>query len=335
MQAQTELPFISVIVPVHNSRAYLSRSLASLCQSDYPRFELIAVDDGSNDGSREIARQYADTLVALEKSQGPAKARNIGARKSRGEILFFVDADVKVAGDTVSRIARAMLDDRGTAALFGSYDTNPPAVDFFSQYKNLFHHFIHQNAGTMAGTFWAGCGAIRKDIFMETGGFPERYDYPTIEDVELGYTITSKGEKIKLLKDIQVTHLKIWNFFSLIKTDILQRAIPWTRLAFKKGGVPYNLNFKLADRISGAASIFLFITFILMWRWKGLAFGFIILAGALLCLNAALYRFFYRKRGTVFTAGAILFHWLYLFYSSVIFICLSTVLFLKNLFVKR
>jgi len=320
---QDNLTFISVIVPTHNSRGYLSQSLSAIRRSDYPCFELIVVDDASSDGSAEIAKSYADTIITLENKTGPAKARNIGAKQSKGEILFFVDADVKVAADTVSKVATAMCDEPEIAAIFGSYDTHPSSPGFFSQYKNLFHHFVHQNSNPLASTFWSGCGAIRKEIFIKTGGFPEDYSFAAVEDVELGHRIALSTMKIKLVKQIQVTHLKKWDCISLIKTDVLYRAIPWTKFAFKKRELPYNLNFKLADRISGAGSLFLFLTFILMWRWKFLVFVVIALTGALLYLNRELYKFFYKTKGLAFTIGGILFHWFYFFYSSAVFACVS------------
>ena len=325
---QNNLPLISVIVPVHNSARYLADSLSSIISSDYPLFELIVVDDGSTDNSSEIVKRYTNNLVTLKKKSGPSKARNTGAWKSAGKILLFLDADVRIAPDTISRIAKAMTDDSGAAAIFGSYDKNPSDPGFFSQYKNLFHHFIHQNAKTTAGTFWSGCGAMRKKIFMEAGGFSEKYPYPAIEDVKLGYTLISMGKKIKLLKELQVTHLKKINFFSAVKTDIIERAIPWTRLAFERGGIPYDLNFKLKDRISGVISILILLTLILAWRWRFLIFIFIALSGIFLYLNRDLYKFFYKTKAPAFVLAGALFNWFYFLYSSIVFISLSSLFFI-------
>ena len=182
-----------------------------------------------------------------------------------------------------------------------------------------------------AKTFWAGCGAIRRDVFLKVGGFPEEYHNPDIEDVELGYNLVSGNHAIKLVKEIQVTHLKKWGFIGLIKSDILHRAIPWTRLAVKKG-LPYDLNFKLADRMSGIFSLFLFLSLILMWRYKSFIFISIAMAGVLFYLNQNLYKFFSQKKGFAFTVMGILFHWFYFFYSSVVFACYATFLSIKSLY---
>ena len=70
-----------------------------------------------------------------------------------------------------------------------------------------------QNSNADANTFWAGCGAIRRSVFKDVGGFDEKkYKKPSIEDIDLGYRLSQKGYKIFLDKDIQVKHLKSWNF---------------------------------------------------------------------------------------------------------------------------
>jgi GT2 family glycosyltransferase len=213
-------------------------------------------------------------------------------------------------------------------AIFGSYDANPADPGFFSQYKNLYHHFVHQHANISASTFWSGCGAIRKETFLRVGGFPEGYSSASIEDVELGYKLAANNNEIDLVKDIQVTHLKRWNLITLIKADILYRAIPWTRLAARKG-LPYDLNFKLGDRISAVASLFLFLSLVLVWRFKFFVFVIIASTLTLLYLNQSLYKFFSQKKGFTFAVRAALFHWVYFFYSSIVFICYSIIMRVK------
>jgi glycosyltransferase involved in cell wall biosynthesis len=194
--------FVSVIVPVHNGQDHLARTLAAIKSSDYPSFELVVVDDASADSSVSIARGFADQLIELKVRRAPGYARNQGAQKSRGDILFFVDADVEIRRQTISRIVEEFSKDPGLAAVFGSYDDAPEHKNFFSQYKNLFHHFVHQKADSEAKTFWAGCGAVRRDVFFKAGGFVENFSTSSIEDVVLGYRMTELGLKIRLLKDL-------------------------------------------------------------------------------------------------------------------------------------
>ncbi|HAJ56537.1 MAG TPA: glycosyl transferase [Candidatus Omnitrophica bacterium] len=308
--------FISVIVPVYNGAAYLSRTLSAIKRSNYRDFELIVTDDASTDGSLKIAKGFADIVVESDRRISSGAARNKGAQKSRGDILFFVDADVEITPEALSYIASEFGRNPGVSAFFGSYDDEPSFPGFFSQYKNLFHHFVHQQANVDAKTFWAGCGAVRRQAFINSGGFPETLRSSSIEDVLLGYRLTKLGAKIQVLKKLQAKHLKEWGFFDLLSTDILRRAIPWTKLAAKKG-LPYDLNFKFADRLSAFCVWALFFSLI-FWNSTPAAL-FFILAASLLWLNRRLYVFFVKKRGARFAMAAVLFHWSYLFYSSLVF----------------
>ena len=120
-----------------------------------------------------------------------------------------------------------------------------------SQYRNLLHHFVHQNGNREASTFWAGCGAIRRSVFEKIGGFDEkRFRRPSIEDIELGYRLRQSGYRILLDKRLQGTHLKGWNLYSLIRTDISCRAMPWSRLILETKKLPDDLNLKLGQRVS-------------------------------------------------------------------------------------
>ena len=137
-------PSVSVIIPVYNCRDSLVHSLPAIRTSDYSSFELIIVDNHSTDGSRELAEKYADTVLKLDEKWSPGRARNRGVKASRGSILLFIDADVRVARDTISRIAKTLEENPEVAAVFGSYDDEPFSHNFFSQYKNLFHHFPYR-----------------------------------------------------------------------------------------------------------------------------------------------------------------------------------------------
>ena len=111
-----------------------------------PPKEVIVVADGDTDGSWRVAEEYGARVLRIPTSGGPARARNLGAAEAKGDILFFVDADVTVPQDAISQVAGAFQDDPGLSAIFGSYDDAPFETNFLSQYKNLFHYYMHQNA---------------------------------------------------------------------------------------------------------------------------------------------------------------------------------------------
>jgi GT2 family glycosyltransferase len=152
--------------------------------------DFIVVDDASSDDPAAVATPMGARILRLADNVGPAAARNRGARHARGDILLFVDADVVVAPGALERVVQVLRSRRDVAAVFGSYDADPAADGIVSRYKNLLHHFVHQEGNVEASTFWAGCGAIRRAAFEAVGGFDEkRFRHPSIEDIDLGYRL--------------------------------------------------------------------------------------------------------------------------------------------------
>jgi GT2 family glycosyltransferase len=313
---------VSVIMPVYNGEAVLRQSLAPLfaMRRSGEVAELIVVDDGSTDRSAAIAAECGARVVPSGGRLGPGGARNVAAATAVGDILWFVDADVVVHEDAARAVREAFAASRA-AAVFGTYDDRPPGRNFLSQYKNLVHRFYHQREGGDADTFWAGCGAIRKDVFLAAGGFDaQRYPYPSIEDIELGVRLRGRGLRIVLAPEIQGTHLKIWRLRNLIHTDIARRALPWSRLIQSQGGLPDALNVGVGERVNAALAAGLAASIVLATAriappWLTLAFLF-----AVAVANARLFAFFQRARGLPFAIAAVAFHQLYYLYSSAAYV---------------
>ncbi|MEE4216444.1 MAG: glycosyltransferase family 2 protein [Xanthomonadales bacterium] len=242
---------VSVVVPAYNAGEDLDRCLAAIFLSDYPLTECIVVDDASTEpGTAEIARKHGATLMRMDKQGGPGMARNQGARAAKGDVLMFTDADVVLHPEAIGVAMRALQAEPAVAAVFGSYDEHPAHPSFLSRYRNLYHHWNHQVGNEEASTFWTGCGAIRREVFLELGGFSKEFERPSIEDIELGYRLRAAGQRIRLLKDMQGTHLKQWTFGGMIKTDVFQRGIPWVVLLKRHPDVPSDLNLNLGARVA-------------------------------------------------------------------------------------
>jgi glycosyltransferase involved in cell wall biosynthesis len=310
---------ISVIIPVRDGGLGFRSCLSSLAEVLLPSTEVIVVADGDTDGSWRVGEEFGAKVLRIPKPQGPARARNLGAQNAEGDILFFVDADVAISPDAVRQIEAAFNNDPQLTALFGSYDDEPGENNFLSQYKNLFHHYVHQMSREEASTFWSGCGAIRRKVFMELGGFDESYPKPCIEDIELGYRLKQAGYRIRLSKKLQVKHLKRWGIISLLKSDFFDRALPWTELILRNRSFINDLNLRFSSRLSVIMTYFLLATLIGGGWWP----GFFVVAGglalSLFVLNRPLYRFFSRKRGFWFMIKTIPWHWFYYFYSGLAF----------------
>jgi cellulose synthase/poly-beta-1,6-N-acetylglucosamine synthase-like glycosyltransferase len=316
-----------VIVPAHNSTGVLPRSLGALRNSDLPRdkWELVVVDDGSADDTSLIAARYADTVVTLPgKPHGPAYARNRGFEVTRGDIIVFIDSDCVVHTDTLSRIAALFESQPELGAAFGSYDNRPPAPGIMSQYRNLIHHYVHhRNAGEVE-TFWAGAGAIRKEVFAEAGMYDEwHYGRPQVEDIELGARIRRLGRRILLDPSIQVTHLKKWTLGAVVRTDLRDRGIPWARLLMHRRAMMRTgtLNLRWTEKVNT----------ILVWVAALLTLSAPILrslaplwwaAGCLavvIALNLPLWLFFARVRGPAFAVLVMPAHLMYYLLNGISF----------------
>jgi glycosyltransferase involved in cell wall biosynthesis len=310
---------ISVIIPVYNGGACFRACLLSVTAAGPPPTEVIVIGDGDTDGSSQFAEELGAMVLRFPSPGGPARARNLGASHAKGEILFFVDADVTIPPDTVDRIRTIFQREPEIAALIGSYDDGPGDAHFLSQYRNLLHHYVHQHGREEASTFWGACGAIRRDVFLAMGGFDETYIKPSIEDIELGYRLKKAGHSIRLCKSLQVKHWKRWTVQSMLRADVFQRALPWTQLLHRNGGFVNDLNID----VSGRASVILTFgllgaLFLSPWQTSFL-FGAGTMGLVLFSLNIRLYRFFFEKRGLKFTAQVIPWHWMYFLYSGAAF----------------
>jgi glycosyltransferase involved in cell wall biosynthesis len=241
---------ISIVIPAYNGGTQLDECLSAIARLATAPSEIIVVDDGSTDGSvQQVGARGVARVLGTGGGKGPAVARNIGAQAATGDILFFLDADVCVHEDATERVAAAFADP-AIDAVIGSYDDDPSSRDFLSQYKNLMHCFVHQNASSEASTFWSGCGAIRREVFLAMSGFDANYKRPAIEDIELGYRLRRAERRILLDRGLRVKHLKKWTFWGLVKTDVLDRGIPWTELILRDQRMPNDLNLQISQRVS-------------------------------------------------------------------------------------
>jgi cellulose synthase/poly-beta-1,6-N-acetylglucosamine synthase-like glycosyltransferase len=222
---------LSVIIPATNEPPTLKRALSAVRSSLYPGEEL--------------------TVVTEPPNTGPAEARNLGAADATGDVLVFVDADVVVHADAFARLRIAFDADPGLTAVFGSYDDGPSSPAVISQFRNLLHHHVHQSYPGEASTFWAGLGAVRRDAFLEVGGFDvHRYAVPSIEDIELGARLSAAGHRIELHPRVKGTHLKHWTMGNMLRTDLVNRGIPWVGLMLESRSAPTTLNLSWRERLS-------------------------------------------------------------------------------------
>jgi GT2 family glycosyltransferase len=230
----TPLPQISVVMPVRNGEEELTLALEAIQLTDLPRhaWELVVVNDASDDGSEAIAARFADKLVRLPKpARGPGYARNRGFETTLGDYIAFINADVMVRPDTLRHAITAMLESPDIGAVVGCYDIAPRVKGLVSQYRNLLqHHYASCTPGDRA-IFSSACCVMSSDVFEAAGGYDEwHFRRRQLEDLDLGQQIRVLGYRTVLTPEIQATHLKEWTLRSLITTEIFDRAVPRMRL---------------------------------------------------------------------------------------------------------
>ena len=313
---------VSVIMPTTGwSETFerCARRVLDLIDASACRAEFVVVHDGKMSKQPAWLLRPDVRIVGCRAVNGPATARNRAADRARGDVLFFVDADVELAPDALRRVHAAFDADSGLVGLFGAYDDEPAATGAVSQFRNLLHHHTHVAHPGRAGTFWAGCGAVRSAHFQDVGGFDENYDYPSVEDIELGMRIRANGGRILLDPLLQCKHHKNWSLRSMVVTDIGSRAAPWTRLIAKSGRLPVELNIDWKNRISGllavAAVIAAVAAVVVPAAWLLAA----ACAAGVVSLNLDFYLLCLRQRGPAFAALSAALHFLFFVYSSVTF----------------
>lgn len=278
---------LSVIVPATDQPPTLPRCRAALSAAVGGDDEVIVVDGPSG-------------LSA-------AAARNAGARRATGDALVFVDADVTVHPDALSRIRTTLSERPGLDAVFGSYDDAPAVPTTVSTFRNLLHHHVHHSSPGPAETFWSGLGAVRRDAFHTVGGFDEaRYPHPSIEDVDLGTRLVADGARIELDPAIQGTHLKAWTLRGMLWTDFARRGVPWVRLLLRRRRASAALNLGWRHRLSALASV-LAVVGALLRRPRAAAAALLALAG----LNRRLYALLARRGGARGAAAGLVLHGLH------------------------
>jgi cellulose synthase/poly-beta-1,6-N-acetylglucosamine synthase-like glycosyltransferase len=224
-------PRVSVIIPAYNAEITLAECLACVYRSTYDASEVVLVDDGSTDHTREIAAKMSVRVVSTNGRAGPAAARNLGASLAEGEILFFVDTDVMLRPDSLDRLVRRFAQG-DVDAVCGVQSVRMRHRDLISQYKNLWMRWTYIQRTDEVPLFYTTAAAIRRTSFWQAGGFDLGYTSPSLEDTAFGQKLARLGIRVRVQPDLEVEHVKRYSLPSLLRTDF-RRAVALSRLKLR------------------------------------------------------------------------------------------------------
>ncbi|MCG2714307.1 MAG: glycosyltransferase [Candidatus Omnitrophica bacterium] len=303
---------ISVIIPTYNSASTIDRVLNALFQQkgiEKDEYEVLIVDDCSTDNTLEIVKNFSVSLISLDKNLGPAVARNRGVKEAKGELVAFIDSDVVLKEDALLIIKKKFAGKSYISVLVGIYAEKSANSGPFRSYLALRKYSNWFDPRSEFISFLSSSlTVIKKDIFLEFGGFDNRYRGADVEDFELGYRITDKY-KISLADDVQGYHY----FPSFIKTvkNFFKRTFQWSELFAKRkkfNTVAATTKKRAIGNLAGFISLIIFIFSI---RYSFLcAFAFFAFMVFLLN-NLKFYSFVVQKKGVVFLLYALVLDYIF------------------------
>lgn len=212
--SETEYPKISVVVPTYNRKKDLLECLDSVQKLNYPNYETIVVDNGSTDKTAEaVRRQFPNVkLLVSDTNLGVTGGRNLGARNSDGEYIFFLDHDTIVDRDALSELVNVMQSDHriGLAGAIIYYYDNPNYVwaagGFISLItgKNWFNRRLVGN-GVIEVQVLPTAFLVKREVIDKIGLFDDIY-FATYEDTDFCFRAIKAGYRIVCVSTAKVWH---------------------------------------------------------------------------------------------------------------------------------
>ncbi len=202
---------ISVIVPCFNQAGFLAKCLESLTAQSFPRdrYEVIVVDNASEDDSAAVARRFPGVVVLTETKRGSYAARNAGVRASRGAILAFTDSDCQVAPDWLARIAETLSGQSVAVAQGGRRFAHESfALAIAADYEHQRALYVFSGGAHDCWYGYTNNLATRREVFDRIGPFHELKrggDTVFVSKVVQAYG----GAAVRYIPTMAIRHLEI------------------------------------------------------------------------------------------------------------------------------
>lgn len=251
---------ISIVIPTYNASRFIPDLLGSIFKQAVDDMEVIIVDDCSTDNTVELVKQHNVRLIEMEKNGGPAKARNKGVREAKGDIIFFLDSDVVVLNGTLKAVKEYFQKNPSAKCVIGICDTKSLNTGFVPNYMAMFE-YIHLigTPGNKVSVFAPRCGAMKRDFFINIGGYNESYKGADVEDFELARRV-NRTDPIILNEKMLVRH-KFATFKQAVR-NYFKRTVMWVHLFIKEKKLD---NAGPTAPSNGIAALCAFASFVLLF----------------------------------------------------------------------
>ena len=207
----------SIIIPVYNRKELIAECLNSLLAQTVESFEIIVIDDGSTDGTKDILKTFSAqkgiSVLYNDNNRGPSYARNRGIKKSKGEFIALIDSDCIAENYWLEKLIRPFYQDPNIMITTGKVSGKKPST--YWQLVNKNETFIQAHSGYVQQA--VGCNmALRRDFALRHA-FDERITSAACEDLDLCFFCIKEKHKIFFTDMAQVIHLHRATFRSTLK----------------------------------------------------------------------------------------------------------------------
>jgi len=193
---------VSIVVPAYNAGETIGPLLDSLLNLDYTEYEVIIVNDGSTDRTKEIVERYPVRLIN-QPNRGASAARDAGFRVASGEIVAYVDSDVTVTRDWLRELVPAFSDPTVAATTGQTIFLRNDTIASWLRSLDIARRNAHRKTYTRLAN--GPNSAFRKTVLAEVGGFDPRWYHA--EDTEVSYKIGLRGHRIQYVPGAIAYHV--------------------------------------------------------------------------------------------------------------------------------
>lgn len=210
---------ISLIIPAYNAADHMRACLDAATSQDHFDYEVIVVDDCSIDGTADLASRYDVQVVNLPENVGAAAARNAGVAVAKADYLVFIDSDVVLPPDGLTRMKKSHDIRPEMSFIVAAYSENSAHLGMVSDYKNLDLVYRGSSSSPYKKYACSYCMSLYKDAYVSAGGFNEHLTGAATEDIDFGLRVC-RGERLSYNdRSIVVDHLKRYTLYEMLKTN--------------------------------------------------------------------------------------------------------------------